>query len=217
MIREDFPEPETPVTHGKRPQGNLHVDVFQVVLGDAPRISQKLAVALAAGLGHFDTFCLPLRYWPVMEPSQAFNLLGRAGADHLAAVDPGPRADVHNEVGGAHGVLVVLHHNAAVLPRSRRFFKVASSLSLSRWCRPMEGSSRIYSTPIREEPIWVARRMRWLSPPDKVPERPGQGQVLQPHALQKAQPGIGSPLKCGRQSSAPGRSAPGRPQTPAPR
>ena len=33
----------------------------------------------------------------------------------------------------------------------------------------MEGSSRIYSTPIREEPIWVARRMRWLSPPDRVP------------------------------------------------
>ena len=34
----------------------------------------------------------------------------------------------------------------------------------------MEGSSRIYSTPIREEPIWVARRIRWLSPPDRVPE-----------------------------------------------
>ena len=29
--------------------------------------------------------------------------------------------------------------------------------------------ARIYSTPIREEPIWVARRMRWLSPPDRVP------------------------------------------------
>ncbi len=57
-----------------------------------------------------------------------------------------------------------------VLPKSRRFFKVFSSLWLSRWCRPMEGSSRIYSTPIREEPIWVARRMRWLSPPDRVPE-----------------------------------------------
>ena len=28
----------------------------------------------------------------------------------------------------------------------------------------------MYSTPIKEEPIWVARRMRWLSPPDKVPE-----------------------------------------------
>ena len=34
----------------------------------------------------------------------------------------------------------------------------------------MDGSSRIYSTPIRLLPIWVARRMRWLSPPDRVPD-----------------------------------------------
>ena len=56
-----------------------------------------------------------------------------------------------------------------VLPRSRKSFMVCSSISLSRWCRPMDGSSRIYSTPISEEPICVARRMRWLSPPERVP------------------------------------------------
>ena len=33
----------------------------------------------------------------------------------------------------------------------------------------MEGSSRIYRTPIRLEPIWVASRIRWLSPPERVP------------------------------------------------
>ena len=33
----------------------------------------------------------------------------------------------------------------------------------------MDGSSRIYSTPIRLEPICVASRMRWLSPPESVP------------------------------------------------
>ncbi len=57
-----------------------------------------------------------------------------------------------------------------VLPKSRRRFSVPSSLWLSRWCRPMDGSSRMYNTPIREEPIWVARRIRWLSPPERVPE-----------------------------------------------
>ena len=56
-----------------------------------------------------------------------------------------------------------------LLPRSRRFFSVASSLSLSRWCSPMDGSSKIYSTPIRLLPIWVASRIRWLSPPERVP------------------------------------------------
>ena len=56
----------------------------------------------------------------------------------------------------------------SVLPRSRSRCSVINSLSLSLWCKPIEGSSRIYSTPISEEPIWVARRIRWLSPPDKV-------------------------------------------------
>ena len=55
-----------------------------------------------------------------------------------------------------------------VLPMSRRRLRVSNSRWLSRWCRPMEGSSRMYSTPTKPEPIWEARRMRWASPPDKV-------------------------------------------------
>ncbi len=35
-------------------------------------------------------------------------------------------------------------------------------------CRPMEGSSRTYSTPRSLEPICVARRMRCASPPESV-------------------------------------------------
>ena len=56
----------------------------------------------------------------------------------------------------------------SVLPRSRSCFNVASSLSLSLWCRPMLGSSRIYSTPVRPEPICVARRIRCASPPERL-------------------------------------------------
>ena len=57
-----------------------------------------------------------------------------------------------------------------VFPLSRSRLRVAISLSLSRWCSPILGSSKIYKTPTNEEPIWVANRIRWLSPPDKVPE-----------------------------------------------
>src|SRR5450631_1148533 len=32
----------------------------------------------------------------------------------------------------------------------------------------MEGSSRMYMTPTKPEPIWLARRMRCASPPDNV-------------------------------------------------
>ena len=57
---------------------------------------------------------------------------------------------------------------SSVLPRSRSRISVAMSLALSRWCRPIDGSSRMYSTPIRLDPIWVASRMRWASPPESV-------------------------------------------------
>ena len=49
---------------------------------------------------------------------------------------------------------------------SRR--SVSSRRWLSRGCRPIEGSSRMYSTPTSPEPIWLARRMRCDSPPDNV-------------------------------------------------
>jgi hypothetical protein len=55
-----------------------------------------------------------------------------------------------------------------VFPTSRSRSSVAISLELSRWCRPIEGSSRTYSTPTSAEPICVARRMRCASPPDSV-------------------------------------------------
>ena len=56
----------------------------------------------------------------------------------------------------------------SVFPMSVRLRSDARSLSLSLWCRPIDGSSRMYRTPTRPDPIWVARRMRCDSPPDSV-------------------------------------------------
>ena len=55
-----------------------------------------------------------------------------------------------------------------VLPMSRRRRRVSSRRALSRWCRPIEGSSSTYMTPVRPEPICDARRIRCASPPDSV-------------------------------------------------
>ena len=52
------------------------------------------------------------------------------------------------------------------LPSSLSFFSEAMSLRLSLWCRPMLGSSSIYSTFTSFDPIWVASLILWLSPPD---------------------------------------------------
>ena len=55
-----------------------------------------------------------------------------------------------------------------VLPRVCSLRNTPISLSVSRGCRPIEGSSSMYSDPTRLDPSEVARLMRWLSPPDRV-------------------------------------------------
>src|SRR4029450_2248259 len=95
---------------------------------------------------------------------------------------------------------------STVLPRSRRRLRVSSRRRLSRWCRPIDGSSKMYSTPTRLEPIWVASRMRCPSPPESVPAGgararaappppPGgragrrvEGRVVEPDVHEEAEP-----------------------------
>ncbi len=55
-----------------------------------------------------------------------------------------------------------------VLPISRRSSSVRIKRSLSRWCKPMVGSSRTYSAPTNREPSCDAKRIRCASPPDSV-------------------------------------------------
>ena len=53
-------------------------------------------------------------------------------------------------------------------PISLNVFNVDSSLALSLGCKPIDGSSSIYKTPINCDPIWVAKRILCDSPPDNV-------------------------------------------------
>ena len=61
------------------------------------------------------------------------------------------------------------------------------SFALSRWWSPIDGSSRMYRTPISVVPIWVASRIRWASPPDSVDARPVEGQVVEPDVDEEAE------------------------------
>ena len=55
-----------------------------------------------------------------------------------------------------------------VLPKSRSCLRIRIRRSVSRGCRPMDGSSRMYMLPTSELPSEVARLIRWLSPPLRV-------------------------------------------------
>ncbi len=56
---------------------------------------------------------------------------------------------------------------------------VSSSRWLSRWCSPIDGSSRMYITPTSPEPIWLASRMRCASPPESVSALRSSGEVVE--------------------------------------
>ena len=93
-------------------QGDLHVHLFEVVLGRALDL-EELAAPLAPGRGHLD-FLDPAEVLPGDGVRAALDVLQRALGHHLSPVDTRPGADVHNVVGGADGVLVVLHHDEGV-------------------------------------------------------------------------------------------------------
>ena len=98
--------------HREGAQGQVHVDLLEVVLAGAHH-AQQVAVAgpppgrqvdaagarqVAAGHGS----------------ARRHHLLQRAGGGDVAAVDPGARSQVDDVVGAAQGLLVVLHHDQGV-------------------------------------------------------------------------------------------------------
>ena len=97
------------------------------------------------------------------------------------------RANVNNMIRLQHGIFVVLYHNQRIA-QIPQMLQRGSSFALSLWCRPILGSSSIYSTPTRPEPICVAKRMRCASPPESVP---ASGKASDNPALRhiKIQPG----------------------------
>ena len=57
-----------------------------------------------------------------------------------------------------------------VLPKSLSLFNAFINFTLSFWCKPIDGSSSTYNTPVSPEPICEASLILCASPPDKVPD-----------------------------------------------
>ena len=93
-------------------QGDLHVDLFQIVHLGAVH-TEEFTVARPAGFRHVDP--PPSRKERAGDGIFALrHLRRRTGKNHLAAVDAGTWADIHDVVGGGHSFLVVLHHENGV-------------------------------------------------------------------------------------------------------
>ena len=73
-----------------------------------------------------------------------------------------------------------------VLPKSRISFKASINLWLSRWWRPIDGSSKTYKTPVNLDPICVASLIRWASPPERLPAFLDSVRYSKPTSFKKA-------------------------------
>ena len=162
----DLPDPLTPVMQTNSPSG-IRTSMFFRLFSRAPFTSRALPLPCRrfAGIGMRRS---PRRKAPVMLSGQA--RIASSGPWQTTwppcSPAPGPRSTIQS---AERMVSSSCSTTSTVLPRSRSRVSVAMSRRLSRWCRPMDGSSRMYSTPIRLLPICVARRMRCPSPPESDP------------------------------------------------
>ena len=140
FMSEDLPLPDTPVTTTSSPSG-ISTSIFLRLFSHAPRMIRLLpfpALRLSGtGINFF-----PLRYCPVIDSVQAQISSAVPAATILPPLTPapGPTSTIQS---AARIVSSSCSTTISVLPRSRSCLSVAKSFSLSRWCRPMLGSSRI--------------------------------------------------------------------------
>ena len=124
---------------GEEAERDLGRDVFQVVAARADDF-QLPARRRGAAPGRDRHRPLAREIMPGQRIGIGGDLGRRPLGDDLAAMHAGARADVDHVIGGPDRVLVVLDHDHRVAEfRSRR--SVSSSRALSRWCRPIDGSS----------------------------------------------------------------------------
>ena len=135
-----MPLPETPVTAVSTPSG-ISTSIFFKLFSLAPRMRRLFPFPLRRFEGT-GIFLAPERYWPVMlrGSAQMSSTVPWATTSPPWTPAPGPMSTIQS---AARIVSSSCSTTISVLPRSRSSFSVLMSLSLSRWCSPMLGSSRM--------------------------------------------------------------------------
>ena len=172
---------------GERPQRDGHVDMLQVVLPGAAD-GQQPAIAPAAlcrqGDGAFAAEILARQAVRVRH-----DLLRGAAGHHLPAQGAGAGANVNKVIGGAHCVLVVLHHDegiaqiAETLQRGQQLVVIplvqADGGLIQNIQHAHEAAADLGG---QTDTLALAA--------GQGARRAGEGQIAQTHGLQKAQAGV---------------------------
>ena len=162
----DLPLPLTPVTSVITPNGNS-TSIFLRLFSLAPRTTSLRSFSTARRFLGTDIFSAPDKYRPVILAGFCATSAGVPAATISPPCTPAP-GPTSTKKSAAAIVSSSCSTTNTVLPRSRKCLSVLINRSLSRWCKPIDGSSNTYSTPCSPEPICVARRIRCASPPLRV-------------------------------------------------
>ena len=170
----------------ERPQREGHVDVPEVVFRRAP---DDELIAVPRPAGGRDRYLFPAGKVVAGDGAGGVhNVLCRAAGHHVPAVDARAGADVHDVVGGPHGVFVVLHHDEGV----------------AQIPQVLEGTQQQVIVPLVQADGRLVQNIQHPheggadlgGQPDALALAAGQGarltaegQVLEPYRAQEAQPG----------------------------
>ncbi len=153
---------------GEESLRDLGGDVLQVVAARADDFQAALGIGFAADLGRGDE-AFAGEVFAGERVRVGHDLGGRALRHDLAAVDAGAGADVDDVIGGEDRVFVVLDDDhgvaevAQVFERGQQAVVVALVQADGGFVEDVEHAGEAGAD-------LDARRMRWLSPPDSVPE-----------------------------------------------
>ena len=173
----------------EHPQRDPHINVFEVMLPRA--VNRQPALGHAPGCGHGDAFAAGQ-----ILAGDGFggvdNILHRALGHHMAAVLPGSGANIHQIIRAAQGFLIVLHHDQGVpqLPQMAHGGQQPGVIPLMQADGGLIQNIQHAHQPAADlggqtDTLGLAARQRGRGP--------GQGQVIQPHIAQKAQPRVNLP------------------------
>ena len=111
-------------------------------------------------------FNSPVKYFVVSESTVFNSEIGAALMIRPPCIPaPGP---ISTTKSAASIISLSCSTTITEFPASRKRLSELIKRVLSRWCKPIEGSSKTYRTFINSDPIWVAKRIRCASPPDNV-------------------------------------------------
>ena len=137
ITRELLPEPETPVTQVKTPNGMVQ-SIFLILLVVTPfKVKNSSGSRRSSGIGTFKSprIYFAVSEWEFLKSSCTFP---ENTSSPPCSPEPGPSSKI---VSASRIVASSCSTTKTVLPRFCRLRKVWISRSLSRGCKPMEGSS----------------------------------------------------------------------------